>query len=377
MKILIPTADYPPIIGGISSVALNLSRELTRLGHTVTVVAPRIGDTTESDRAEPAEVVRFPGYAFRATRLLSLFATAWPRVADADLILGINASYGGIIGLLARRRYGRPYVAFGYAYEFLKFQHRAMPAAVLRRMYAGARLIVAISAFTRENLIAFGAPAEKVEIIRPGAPDARLHSGEELAAFKRRYTLEGCRVILGVGRFVPRKGHLTLLRAMPRILESIPDALLVLVGKGSCFYEAVAEANALGIREHVLFPGLLSEDDMAQMYQSCEVFALPTGDDGRGHVEGFGLVFVEANAYGKPVVAGRSGGVADAVIDGETGLIVEPEQPEVLAGAILSLLRDPARAQAMGANGRRRVETELNWQRFTQQLLDAVEAHRP
>jgi len=377
VKILIPTADYPPIIGGISSVALNVSRELARMGHAVTVVAPRIGDTKEFDRAEPSDVIRFPGYRYRASRFLSLFAATWPRVADADLILGINASYGGIIGLLARRRYGTPYAAFGSAYEFLKFRHRPMPAGVLRRVYAQARVVVAISGFTRENLFAFGAPPHKLEVIRPGAPQTRTYSDEEIAEFKRRYTLDGCRVILGVGRFVPRKGHVTLLRSMPRILKAIPDALLVLVGKGSHFYEAVSEARALDIRKRVLFPGILSEDDMAKMYQSCEVFALPTGDDGHAQVEGFGLVFVEANAYGKPVVAGRSGGVADAVLDGETGIIVEPDRPEALADAIVSLMRDPARAQEMGANGRRRVETELNWERFTERLLDAIEAHRP
>lgn len=377
MKILIPTADYPPIIGGISSVALNVSRELARMGHAVTVVAPRIGDTHEFDRGEPAEVIRFLGYRFRAVRFVSLFAATWPRVADADLILGINASYGGIIGLLARRRYGTPYAAFGYAYEFLKFRHRPAPAGILRRVYAQARVVIAISGFTRENLLTFGAPPHKIEVILPGAPPIRTFLPEEIAELKRRYTIDGQRVILGAGRFVPRKGHLTLLRSMPRILETIPDALLVLVGKGSHFHEAVMEAHALGIRERVLFPGILSEDDMAKMFQSCEVFALPTGDDGRGQVEGFGLVFVEANAYGKPAVAGRSGGVADAVADGETGIIVEPDQPEALASAILSLLHDPARAREMGANGRRRVETELNWERFTERLLDAIEAHRP
>jgi phosphatidyl-myo-inositol dimannoside synthase len=149
---------------------------------------------------------------------------------------------------------------------------------------------------------------------------------------------------------------------------------LVLVGEGHCLPDAVREANKLGVRENVVFPGTVSDDELAGLYQSCEVFALPTGHGGAGQVEGFGLVFTEANAYGKPVVAGRSGGVVDAVLEGETGLIVEPDQPEALADAILSLLDDPARGRELGENGRRRVETELNWKRFTEKLLKMVGA---
>jgi len=175
---------------------------------------------------------------------------------------------------------------------------------------------------------------------------------------------------------VPRKGHITLVRAMPRIIEHIPDAALVLVGEGPCLHDAVYEANKLGVRENVLFPGSVSDEDLAALYQACEVFALPTGDDGGAQVEGFGLVFAEAGAYGKPVVAGRSGGVMDAVLDGETGLIVEPDQPDALADAILSLMENPAHAQELGENGRRRVETELNWTRFAERLLQMVEGRQ-
>lgn len=364
-------------MGGISSVALHVSRELARLGHDVTVVAPRFAGAEAFDRAEPVKVIRFPGYRLGWLRFLPLLAATWPRVRETDLILGINVSYGGVIGLWARKRHGKPYVAFGYAYEFLKFRHHPVLGGLLRRVYKKARVVVAISKFTRDNLLTFGAPVEKIEVIHPGAPPIRTHSPEEIARFKQHFALDGSRVILSIGRFVPRKGHTALVRAMPLILKEIPNAVLVLVGKGPHFYDVVGEAHALAVRESVLFPGILSEEDIAMLYQACEVFALPTGDDGRGQVEGFGLVFVEANAYGKPVVAGRSGGVADAVLDGETGLIVEPDQPEALAEAILSLMREPARAQEMGVNGRRRVGTELNWARFTERLLEAVEAHSP
>jgi phosphatidylinositol alpha-1,6-mannosyltransferase len=297
-----------------------------------------------------------------------------PYLHSADLILGINVAYGGVIGLFARWAFGVPYATFAYAYEFLRFQRWNAARSLLLRVYGKSLVTVAISGFTRDRLTEFGAKPEKIEVIEPGAPAAREFAQEEMDAFRARFTLNGCRVILGVGRFVARKGHVTLVNAMPKILERIPNALLVLVGTGPCLSAAVNRAHALGIRENVLFPGILSEDEVSLLYRNCEVFALPTGDDGRGGVEGFGLVFTEANAYGKPVVAGRSGGVSDAVIDGETGVLVDPDQPDETAGAILSLMESPERARLLGENGRRRVETELNWSRFTERFLKAVEA---
>jgi phosphatidylinositol alpha-1,6-mannosyltransferase len=328
------------------------------------------------DQAEPVTVLRYPGYGLGWFRFFPMLYATWPHVRHTDLILGINVAYGGAIGYWAFRRHGTPYVAFAYAYEFLKFRTWSWVAAWLRTIYRDACVTVAISSYTSEHLAAFGVPPERLRTIFPGAPRTQPWQPEALAALRHKYVLDERRVILAVGRFIPRKGHLTLVRAMPRVLDRFPNAHLALVGRGPCLPDVVNEAHRLGLQEHVSFPGRLSDEDIAGLYQVCEVFALPTGRDRHGQVEGFGLVFTEAHAYGKPVVAGRSGGVADAVIDGETGLLVEPNQPEALADAITALMADPARAQRLGENGRRRVDLELNWTRFTRRMLDAVESGR-
>ncbi|MBN2312215.1 MAG: glycosyltransferase family 4 protein [Candidatus Hydrogenedentes bacterium] len=373
MKILIPTADYPPIEGGISTVALQLSRELAALGHDVTVIAPHFPGQAEWDAREPAVVRRYRGYGLGWFRLIPLLAAAWPHARRADLILGINVAYGGVLGWLSRRIHGVRYVTFAYAYEFLKFRRTPVVARLLKRVYARAALVVAISQFTRDNLTAFGASPHNIATILPGAPKPHALSGDALAAARRKFVLEGRRVILAVGRLVARKGHRTLVRALPRILERVPDAQLVIVGRGPCLSDVVQDARNLGVRDHVLLAGHLDDEDVAALYAVCDVFALPAGVGERGQVEGFGLVFAEAHAYAKPVVAGRSGGVVDAVLDGETGLLVEPDDPEALAGAVLRILEDPALARRLGENGRRRVESELNWAEFTRRLLDALE----
>ena len=373
MNILIPTADYPPIEGGIATVTLQLSRELAAAGHAVTVVAPYFPGQEDFDANEPVSVVRYRGYGLGWLRLLPMLAATLPRAKSADAILGINIAYGGLIGLTARRLFDTPYVTVGYAYEFLKFRRIPPLAALLRRAYKRSTLVVAISAFTRERLVEFGVPDVLIETILPGATQTEPLAPEKIEEIKRVYNLNGHRIVLAVGRMIPRKGHATLVRAMPKILESHPETMLVCAGRGPCLDETAELARALGVADRVLLPGYLPDDHVAALYQACDVFALPTGEDAGGQVEGFGLVFAEAQAHGKPVVAGRSGGVTDAVIDGETGLIVPPEDPESLADSITSLLSDREKAAALGAKAKDRVARELNWPHFTQRLLEALD----
>ncbi len=372
MNILIPTADYSPIEGGIATVTLQLSRELAAAGHAVTVVAPHFPGQEDFDANEPVAIVRYRGYGLGWLRLLPMLAATLPRAKGVDAILGINIAYGGLIGLLARRLFNTPYVTFGYAYEFLKFRRAPLLGALLRRAYKRSTVVVAISAFTRERLVEFGVPDSLIETILPGAPQTDPASPERIEEVKRAYGLNGHRIVLAVGRMIPRKGHATLVRAMPKILESHPETMLVCAGRGPCLEETSDLARTLGVADHVLLPGFVPDDHIAALYQACDVFALPTGQDGRGQVEGFGLVFAEAQAHGKPVVAGRSGGVTDAVIDGETGLLVPPEDPEALAESIASLLSDPERAAALGTKAKERIARELNWRHFTQRLLEAL-----
>lgn len=373
MRILVPTADYPPIEGGISTVALHLSRELAALGHEVTVVAPWFPGMREFDDREPLRVRRYRGYGFGWLRVFPMLAACLPHLRSTDLVLGINVAYGGVIGWLASRAFNKRYVTFAYAYEFLKFSPASLFGRLVRAAYNRSNLVVAISAFTRANLERFGVDATKIETVLPGSPLARPVDAASCTDIKERLVLNGHPIILAVGRFVPRKGHATLVRALPRILERHPGAVLVCAGQGPALPEVTRLCGKLGLREHVRFPGKLSDGEVAALYEACTVFALPTGADEGGHVEGFGLVFAEAAAHGKPVVAGRSGGVPDAVLDGETGLLVEPGDPEALSNAIDSVLSDAALAQRLGANGRARVEKELNWPAFTRRLLDVLE----
>jgi len=367
-RLLIPTVDFPPIEGGISTVTLQLARELAARGHAVTVIAPWFADMESFDAGEPYVVVRFRGYDRGWLRFFPLLLATRRLAREHDVLLAINVAYGGIVG----RMLGMPYVCFAYAYEFLKFQSVPPLRWLLQSVYDRAESTVAISRFTRDNLVAFGVDPMWIEVAYPGASMPQPRDEERIAALEESFGLGDGPVVLSVGRFIPRKNHRVLVEAWPKVLDAVPDAQLVMAGRGPERDACIARAEQLGVSDSVHCPGYLEDADVAQLYHRCDVFALPNGEDAKGQVEGFGLVFAEAAAYGKPVIAGDSGGAREAVVDGETGLLVPPGDAGALAEALVRLLSDAGLRERMGAAGRDRVARELNWARFADAVLESI-----
>ena len=153
---------------------------------------------------------------------------------------------------------------------------------------------------------------------------------------------------------------------MPRIVSEAPGTRYVIVGDGSDREYLMRLAAASDVADAITFLGELTDDEKLDCYSRCDVFALPS------EREGFGIVYLEANAFGKPVVGGRIGGVPDAVIHGETGLLVDPRSESEVAEAIIRLLENPEEARRLGDNGRRRVENELTWKESARRLLTVI-----
>jgi phosphatidylinositol alpha-1,6-mannosyltransferase len=170
------------------------------------------------------------------------------------------------------------------------------------------------------------------------------------------------KVILTVGRLVERKGHEFVLKALPLIAERYPQLKYLIIGKGPMEKKLRNIVERKKLSDVVEFHGEV--DNIADFYGNCDVFIMPSRFiEKKGDVEGFGLVFLEANFFGKPVIAGNSGGISDAVIDGETGILVNPENPKEIADAVLKLFDDPKLARKLGEQGRKRVLEEFTWDR--------------
>ena len=208
-----------------------------------------------------------------------------------------------------------------------------------------------------------------------GVPPARLAVVPEPIdldawddAFRRAPGRAGARpVVLSVARMYPRKHLSDLLRAAPRLLAGIPGAQIRIVGQGPEYPALVRLHAELGLGETVVLLGDVTREQLAAEYVGADVFCLPSVQ------EGFGIAFLEAMAAGLPVVACRVAAVPEVVLDGVTGVLVPPSDPEALAAAIGDLLRQPDRARALGEEGRRRV-AGLTPTSVARRFLAAVES---
>jgi glycosyltransferase involved in cell wall biosynthesis len=159
------------------------------------------------------------------------------------------------------------------------------------------------------------------------------------------------------------KGMDLVIQALPQVLTAVPDTRYVIVGDGDDRPRLESLAQAVGVTEHVCFAGVKVGDELAKYYETCDVFVMPS------RAEGFGIVFLEAMAFGKPVIGGKHGGTPDVVRDGVTGFLVEYGDVDGLAARILSLLQDEGLQKQMGQAGRQYMEENFTFTHFQRRLV--------
>lgn len=243
---------------------------------------------------------------------------------------------------------------------------------LLRRIGRGTDVVTYLGAYTRARI----APA-----LGPDARLARLVPGVDAAVFRPadRRAPDGFPVILCVARLVPRKGQDVLIRALPAVRRAVPGTTLVLVGRGPDEDRLRGLAGRLTEPGTVEFTGGLDHAATAVRYAEADVFAMPCRTRRLGlEAEGLGIVFLEAAAAGLPVVAGRSGGAPDTVLDGVTGAVVDGRSPAEVAAALTRiLLAPPAERALMGAAGRRWAEEQWTWEASARRLTDLLDPAVP
>jgi len=356
VRVLLLTWDYPPARGGIQAWMFELARRLPEA--EVTVLAPSSPGDAGFDAGAGVRVRRLGGARIgRPAWLLQLVGVTIARclASRPDLIV-----CGHVVALpaalLARWLFNVPYAVFTYAYEIRRKRRRRLLGMLLRR----SPLVLAISRFTADAVGAHGVPPGRVRILYPGADPARFAAGRDAddpVAEARPKTL------LGVSRLADLyKGHDTVIRVLPLLRAKCPDVRYVIAGDGRLRGYLGRLAHSLGVEDAVTFLGEVSDEALPDLYHSCDVLVQVSREArSGGGAEGFGIVCLEAGACGKPVVAGRAGGLPDAVEDGDTGILVDPHDLGAVAEAIVSLLRDPALARRLGQAGRARVAREFTW----------------
>ena len=276
---------------------------------------------------------------------------------------------------------GPPLGAFVYGTELLLLEAR-MASAFKRRtarwLCERFDTVIAISQWTadvaRRVLHALDLPdvAARVRVVHLGTEPRHFRPGVNTAAVRARYGLDGGPWLLTVSRLEWHKGIDTMIRALARIRAAHPGARYAVAGTGDRLAQLERLVAETGMGDAVRFLGAVPDADLPAVYNAADLYVGAS----RYHelmAEGFGISLVEASACGLAVVGGRSGGVPDAVRDGETGVLVDPDDPEAIAAAVNALLANRERRAGLGAAGRRAVEGYYNWDRVVRDVR-AIEA---
>ena len=203
----------------------------------------------------------------------------------------------------------------------------------------------------------------KVAVVNPGVDDN--------FQLKNKYNLENKLILLSVGRLVKRKGFDKVIEAMPEVLKQLPDLVYLVIGDGDEFENFKLKIKNLGLEKHIKIINQAIGQERDNWYKACDIFIMPSRNI-NGDFEGFGMVYLEANLASKPVIAGRIGGIGDAVVDNLNGLLVDPLNTGQIAAAIIKLAKDPALRQQLGKQGRERSIREFNWKKHIDKIYKAI-----
>jgi phosphatidylinositol alpha-1,6-mannosyltransferase len=206
---------------------------------------------------------------------------------------------------------------------------------------------------------------DKINVLHPGVDASLFVPSADDDGFKQQMGWQGRKVIITVGRLQERKGQDMMIRATALLKQQFPEILYAIIGRGECLESLQSLTAELNINDHVQFLTEVTDPQMIQCYQQSDVFILPNRTIGND-IEGFGMVLVEAQACGKPVIAGDSGGTKETMLLNESGFVIDCTDEQLISNTITKLLADPEYSQQMGNIGRKHVEAELDWQAHVQ-----------
>lgn len=358
LRVLLLTSEFPPARGGIQLLMQRLAAS-TALSHVlvVTIGVPQESDTTENYRVKRTA----PGSRLSAVARLNALAVVAGARFRPDVILSGHILCGPAAYTLGRVL-GVSYVQYVHAKE-LGYRPRLARAALAR-----ADAVIGVSTYTRQLVMNLQPATRQVYVVPNGvdAPTPRQHERAEVPTIVTVARLDDA-----------HKGHDVLLKAFSSVREQIPDARMVFVGDGDLRPSLERQAVSLGVRPYVEFTGSVSDRERDAWLDRAHVFVMlsrvqpgiPSGD-------GFGIVYLEAGAHALPVIAGAEGGALDSVVDGQTGLLVDPRDHHSVARALIDVLSDEALASTLGEGGLEHAR-QLSWERVAAEVRDVLQAVKP
>jgi len=331
MKILLITMEYPPDRGGVGNYYFNLVKNL------------------KAAEVEVFKVNKNHFFKYFWPRWLKLFFELKKLVKKEkiDLIWVGQVLPIGEAAYLIKKLYKIPYFVSAHGMDIMVPQKKLRKETIMRKVLEQADFITANSQFTKTELLNLSLPDDKIEVIYP-CPNYLPESNQ-----KPDLDLTGKKVLLTVGRLVKRKGQDLVIEVLQDLVKEFPNLVYLIIGDGP-------EKEKYFNKENVILLDNISDQELPGYYRLADIFVMPSRQIG-GDVEGFGLVYLEAAIFNLPVIAGRSGGIGEAVLDNQTGLLVDPENKDDLTEKIRQILNNEDLGVRLSLEAKKRVEKDFQW----------------
>ena len=375
--------SYKPIVGGVQEHADQLVKHLNQLGERMVVLTLGSGakEEAEFDATCDYQVIRFQGTAsLRERRVIdnllkkpTLFRdvfTAIHRIKPNYVVSNVLTSLVPATSIyLATRLACIPHLGFVHHIPPRSLSFR-MRQSLLTRL---CDVVLCVSNDTAMRIVECGAAPQMVHTVYNGLDTNEIEVWRRKSRGGASLSLgveipPGAPVLLTVSRLVEYKGIQRVIKAMPRVLSQVPNAQYVIVGDGSYRHDLMRLARESSARDAIVFLGAVTNAEKFAWYDRCSLFVMPSEE------EGFGIVYLEANAFGKPAIGGDIMGVSEVVVHGETGLLVNPHDVDSIADAIIALLLDADEMDRLGETGRLRAIKDFTWEAAAKKLVKIVEA---
>ncbi len=383
LKVLLLTKIFPPRKGGVPNYYKNLLQHLNRVK---AFVITSVINNARHQLVQPLKqgihihlverVTFFPeymglqlkiGWWFDLGRMLIKLIHFVKNDHIDIIIVGQVQMFLLLAAFFASRITGIPYVLFLHGEEIPQIPMKSN--RILRWLYRKASGYLCNSNFTRQRLRKFiGLKDIEAFVVHPGVEERFFTTPSNLKELEERTGLKNKKIIYTIARLDERKGQDMVIRSLPAIIRDCPEVVYLIGGQGPKLGYLKELVSSMKLESHVRFLGLVPEEELVAYHYLGNVFVMPNRILEDGDTEGFGIVFLEANAAGNPVIGGKEGGSVDAIVDGITGYLVDPLDTEDISKKILSLLKDEDMRMKMGAAGKKRAWEEFRWPQLAEKF---------
>lgn len=366
-NILVVTELFLPTKGGT---AVWFDEVYRRLGdRNIHIVTAEVDESKEHDLKHPNTIhrVNLKRVPWLKPESLGMYIKLFAKCLNICVKHEIDAIHAGrvlpegLVAWLVARLFSKPVVIYAHGEEITTWR-QPLKFKVMCFVYRHADKVIANSEFTKSELLKLHVDVHNIKLISPGVNIDRFKPDLPFNDLHQQINLKkGQQLVLSVGRLSRRKGFDQVIKALPALTKEGIDVQYAIIGIGEDkeYLHDLAIEHGVSDRVHLL--GHVEMDDLPRWYNACDVFAMPNREI-NGDTEGFGMVFLEAAACGKPVISGNAGGTGSAVINGETGLLVPGESLDSVAKALKELLGDLNLQQQLAKNAKERARTYYSWE---------------